>query len=47
MSAEADINLLALLEKASNPCTSLPLNVRFKGIYSPPEQWYFENKLGS
>jgi hypothetical protein len=39
MSSRADPNLLALLEKVSNPVTSLPLTLKLKGVYSPPEQW--------
>jgi hypothetical protein len=39
MSNKADPNLLALLEKVSNPCTSLPLTLKLKGVYFPPEQW--------
>lgn len=39
MSNKADLNLLALLEKVSNPITSLPLTFKLKGVFSPPEQW--------
>ena len=39
MSNQADPNLLALLEKVSNPATSLPITFKLRGVYSPPEQW--------
>ena len=38
--SKADPNLLALLEKVSNPVTSLPFTLRLKGVFAPPEQWY-------
>lgn len=40
MSSNPDPNLLALLEKVTNPLASLPLSVKLKGVYAPPEQWY-------
>ena len=33
---KADPALLALLEKTAHPCTSLPLNIKVKGVYALP-----------
>lgn len=47
MTTKADPNLLALLEKVSNPVTALPIKLRLKGVFAPPEQWYLFAHLGS
>jgi hypothetical protein len=47
MSTKADPNLLALLEKVSNPLTALLITLRLKGVFAPPEQWYSLIHLGS